>query len=290
MKLIGLMPLRNEDWICGLTVRVALMWCDELVCLNHASEDKTDDILSEIQAEEPTRLHVISTPEKQWSEMQHRQMMLDLARHKGATHIAIVDADEVLTGNLLRQSLFIESGFCLQLPGYNLRGSLNRYHANGVWSRRWFSTTFRDAAQLFWFEEGTRKEQFHHREPFGAKLDPYRPVDQGRGGVMHLWGVSDRRLRAKHALYKMTERLRWPDKNVETIDREYSWWKTGTAPNEAAQWVFNDVPLAWWEPYKHLTEHIQIYRQPWQEEECCRLAQQHGRGMFAGLDLFGVIG
>ena len=31
MKLVGIMPVRNEDWCLDLTARAALMWCDELV-------------------------------------------------------------------------------------------------------------------------------------------------------------------------------------------------------------------------------------------------------------------
>ena len=41
MKLICLMPARNEDWIIGLSARAALMWCDELIVMDHASTDRT---------------------------------------------------------------------------------------------------------------------------------------------------------------------------------------------------------------------------------------------------------
>ena len=93
MKLISTMPVRNEAWVVGLSARVALMWCDELVILNHHSTDSTVEIIAELQRAEPGRVHLISTPDAQWNEMQHREMMLDLARGKGATHIAIVDAE-----------------------------------------------------------------------------------------------------------------------------------------------------------------------------------------------------
>jgi hypothetical protein len=43
MKLIGLMPVRGEDWILGLSARAALMWCDELVILLHSCTDRINE-------------------------------------------------------------------------------------------------------------------------------------------------------------------------------------------------------------------------------------------------------
>ncbi len=290
MKLIATMPVRNEDWILGLSGRVALSWCDEVVFLNHASTDQTVDILAELQHEYPGRVHIISDPDMKWAEMTQRQAMLELARAKGATHIAIVDADEVLTGDLCISaprafvSDFVRDGAIMELPGYNLRCSTTRYHANGMWGRRWFSIAFKDHPSLSW-----NGDRFHHREPMGMALQKYRPIAQGNGGVMHLWGANDRRLRAKHALYKITERIRWPQKPIGEIDRMYSWAFTGMTPDESRNWIYNEVPAAWWSPYQQWMKHLHLYREPWHEAEARRLVMKYGIESFAGLDLFGVI-
>ena len=291
MKLIATMPVRNEAWVVGLSARVALMGCDELVILNHRSTDGSVEIIAEVQRENPGRVHLVSTPDAQWSEMQHREIMLDLARAKAATHIALVDADEILTGSLLCRSLLVEAGAILHLPGYNLRSGLWRYHSNGLWGQRWFSTTFKDDPRLHWAAAlgGRGGEKHHQREPLGRKLEPYRPVRQGDGGVMHLWGANERRLRAKHAWYKMQERLKWPDKNLLEIDAMYSWWRTGCRPGEPFNWQFNDVSVSWWEPYKHLMQYLDLDVYPWQEGECKELWTRHGAATFKGLDLFGVV-
>jgi glycosyltransferase involved in cell wall biosynthesis len=101
MKLVALMPVRNEDWVLGLSARVALMWCDHLVILDHASTDRTQEILRDLCAEHPGRLTCLRNSEGLWDEMAHRQTMLEAARAENATHIAIVDADEILTANLV---------------------------------------------------------------------------------------------------------------------------------------------------------------------------------------------
>lgn len=289
MRLIGLLPVRNEDWVLGLSARAALMWCDALIVLLHACTDRSEFIVYDLQEQFPGRLKFLVDDGAVWDEMNHRQSMLDAARSFGATHLAIIDADEVLSGGLLPSiRTHIESmapGRILQLPGYNLRGGLDKYHATGIWADRWFSTAFHDDPRLSW-----SGDQFHHREPGGALMQQARPIMQGQGGIMHLWGASERRLVAKHALYKMTETLRWPNKSRAEIDRLYSLAFNPSANLQFDQnWRYADIPRAWWEPYVHLLDRVRVLDVPWQEEECRRLYAEHGHERFASLDLFGVI-
>lgn len=295
MNLFALMPVRNEGWVLGLSARVALCWCDHIILLNHASTDNTAEIIGDLAAEYPGRVSSFYVPEEQWNEMQHRQQMLNAARERGADLIAIVDADEILTANLAKSTSIIsvpmQENYMLQLPGYNLRGSLHRYHANGTWGRRWFSVAFKDAGHRFrwWPTDARGGETYHRREGFGPRLEIYRPTRQGAGGVMHLWGVCERRLRAKHALYKMVERIRG-SKPIDQIEREYNWWRTGIDPaTEPHTWQFADVPDEWWTPYGDWLKYLDLGVAPWQEAECSRLIEQHGPQMFRGLDLFGVV-
>lgn len=118
---------------------------------------------------------------------------------------------------------------------------------------------------------------------------------------MHLWGADERRLRAHHAWYKVTERLRWPERRVIDIEQMYSWAIKGIIPTQlASSWTFADVPPEWWAPYADLMHDLHLpsaegtfqealYRIPWQEAEVRRLVSEHGAEMFVGLDLFGVV-
>lgn len=288
MKLCALMPVRNEAHILGLSARVALEWCDTLILLIHGTADKSPDIALDLQSEYGIeRVRIIFHEDQDWNEMQHRQRMLVYAREFGATHMAIVDADEILTGNLLttiRHTVEgIPSGRILHLPGYNLRGSLCKYHSSGIWGNRTFSFAFRDRADLCWKGDG-----FHHRHPWGEpELRPVDAVAQGSGGIMHLWGCSERRLIAKHALYKMTERLRFPNKDVGEIDRMYSWWRR--QEGRSAPWEYAQTPAEWWSPYEKWMQYLEVEAEPWQEKQCVELMKQHGPVTFGGMDLFGVV-
>lgn len=305
VKLVACMPVRNEAWVLGLSARVALMWCDELIVWCHACVDGSDQIALQIRDEtavDDARLRLFVDEKPEWDEMRHRQRMLEEARKRGATHIAIVDADEVLCGGLVMDTHHedgaitkpirtvvstISPSSILQLPGYNLRCGLNSYHSNGLWGNRWFSVAFADNPALFW-----GGDCFHHREPMGPRLKEYRPIEQGQGGIMHLWGASEERLKAKHALYKITEALRFPEKPIRQIDQMYSLWRSErdcyAAGYPGPWWDYRQVPKAWWAPYMHLEQYLDVDAEPWQAAECRRLIEKHGAERFKGLDVFGV--
>lgn len=294
MKLTGLMPVRNEDYCLGLTLRAALLWCDTVIVGLHACTDGSKDIVEAVIREnERGRVIVIHESDPTWDEMKYRSTMLAWARQAGAQAMAIVDADEVVTGNLVSQENCVwpldklPANGIMQFPMYNLRGSLTRYHADGVWGNRVTDVVFRDNPLAQW-----SGDCFHHRQPQGVKWAPYRPIQHGQGGVLHLWGASERRLRAKQALYKVTERLRWPNKSVAEIDRYYNLAIYGDPRKPEwgtpATWTYADVPEAWLAPYKQWLKHVDLETAPWQECEVGRLIAQHGLERFDGLDLFEV--
>ena len=289
MKIVATMPVRNEDWCIGLTLRALLRWVDSVVVLDHASTDGTRQILAEIDAEHPGRVAVMTECNPVWEEMRHRQSMLDRARIEGATHIVMVDADEVLTANLvpdIRRAIAAIPRRCtFQLPWHCLRWSIQRYHHQGAWGRADVSVGYEDGPAACWKAEGGY--DFHHRHPCGWPFVPFRPIRRDEGGLMHLQFVSDRRLRAKQALYLLTERLRWPGRlPAAALNAMYglSVYDEGTATANLAP-----VPPEWWAGYEDLMQHLHPAAEPWQEREARRLYAEHGAAKFEGLDLFGVV-
>ena len=288
MKIVCTMPARNEDWILGLSLRAVLGWADSVVILDHASTDRTPDIIAEVSAEHPGRVISLHEPDPCWAEMAHRQRLLEAARREGATHIAIVDADEVLTGNLIPRIRGeferLMPGSVLQLPWLMCWRSRDQYR-NGdasVWSQNWVSCGFVDAPHLHW--RARDGYDFHHRHPMGRELSPARPVARVAGGILHLQHASWRRLMAKQCLYGLTELIRWPGRKSA---REISQMYGGTVDETGIR--YSSIPAAWWAPYAGLMQYLHVDAEPWQEAECRRLMAEHGREKFAGLNLFGVV-
>lgn len=292
MNIVGTMLARNEDWALALTARAALRWVDQLVILDHASTDETPKIIGDLNDDYPGRVVNLYESDPIWHEMRYRQRMLEAARALDATHIAIIDADEILTGNLVPHmrslvdqiplnQIFSPRWLCL-------RGSIDRYHIAGTWGRSNVSLVFRDHPKYHWTAQGVEGYDFHHRHPMGAPCQAWMPGHRISGGLMHLQMVSDRRLRAKQALYKMTEVLRWPNrKSVAQLNAQYDLAVYGDIG--AAAHALGETQRDWWDPYIELQRHLHVYAEPWQEAECQRLWSEHGAQRFIGLDLFGVV-
>jgi hypothetical protein len=284
----AILPCRNSEWCIGMTARALLMWVDEVVVLNHNSTDRTPHILGEIHEESGKRLWWTSVFDEQWAEMAHRDMLLNLARKRGATHCVILDDDECVSGNLLpsiRQMVeATPRGAVLQLPWVQLKGSIGTYISSGMWSQQCASTAFPDAPAYCWKSQAG-DYQHHHRHPMGKPLAWHMPMGRGvkNGGCLHLQMSSDARLRAKQCLYVMQETVRWPGRKTPA-ELNAMYGPTVYAPGS----TLSPVAAEWWEPYADLMKYLDVDAEPWQAAECRRLWKEHGPEKFAGLDLFGV--
>lgn len=292
MKITCIMPVRNEEWCLGLTARAVLMWCDELLVLDHASTDGTPAILAQLANEYPGRFDYQTEPDPVWAEMDHRDRLLNWARQRGATHIVMVDADEILTANLLPtirshiERMPKTAIFTMQLPWICIRDQHNRFIATGMWSEQLVSVCFEDRLQAaYWAPQDGY--HFHHRHPMGVPHHPYRPINpfaRSVGGLMHLQFLDYSRLRAKQALYQMQEVIRWPKrKPASEIAEMY-----GRTVRESMFGVVSPTPANWWDGYEHWMRHLLTVEQCWQEIEVKRLLAELGRERFAGLNLFGL--
>lgn len=284
MQLVNIQPVRNEAWCLGLTARALLRWVDQAVFLLHASSDASEAILEAISAEHPGRVHVIHESSPVWKEMHHRQRLLEYARAIGGTHISVLDADEIIAGDTLpgmrdRVALLGPKRFAA-IKFRNIIDGLDTYrNERGPWGTDAGTiVAFADHGQLYWEARGGYDH--HQRSPYGAQQADYI----NGGGLLHLQFASRRRLVAKHALYKVIERVKYPQKSLREIDSLYN-----MAP--CAVGIKRDqCPPEWWAPYADLMQHIDVDAEPWQEAEARRLVAEHGREYFSGLDLFGVCG
>lgn len=282
-KIIGLLCVRNESWILNVSARAALNYCDELVIVDHASTDETERIVHDLNGEYPWRIQYSRWHDPEWKEMEIRQHSLELGRKFRGTHFVMVDADEVLTANLLPQIgdwiKGLKPGEVLDLPMIPMRDLDHYQDDDSVWSRAFISTAFADAPNLTW-KPSIDGYQHHHRLPYGTNPKVVKPLAwMSKGGVMHLQFANERRLLAKHILYAMNDHLRWPGR--ETV-QELN-WKYGQALQPPRNLTAADP--SWWAPYDK--SKIKLDGIPWQEFEIRRLVKEHGIEKFAGLDFRG---
>lgn len=283
VKIVAILPVRTEGWILGASLRALLMWVDEVVVCAHACTDDTDEILREVSDRHDSRLQIIEEPAESWNEMRQRDRLLEWAREDGATHIVTVDADEILTGDLLptiRSTIeALPLGVMLRLPLLNLRGSLDRVHNTGLWGSPEMNTSvaFRDEPGIHW--PAAADYQHHCREPKGRSWAMPQPASRA-SGLLHLQFVNERRLKAKQYLYALNDRLRWPNLDVSMYARTVR--EHLQAPGTGAP-----VPPQWWAGYEHLEGYLDINREPWQIDQIKRVLTEHP-GIEHGIDSCGL--
>ena len=281
MKLVGLMMVKNEDWILRASLNAALRWCDTVVIWDDGSLDDTRTIAAEAVANSLNCAYIENNHEGHWDEMHRRQEHLEVGRKLGGTHFAIIDADEILTYNNLEhvRGWFkqLKPRQVLDVPMIPMR-TLDGWQDDGsVWSRAKLTLGFCDDVTLS-HKPRADGYQHHNRPPFGCRAERVTPAIKS-GGVMHLQFCNKRRLLAKHVLYRMVDYLRWPERDtINQINARYdqALWEPKTLAN---------VPAEWWGDY--YKDQIVLEDEPWQDYEIRRLLMKHGRDKFKGLDLKG---
>lgn len=256
-----------------------------MIVLDHASTDGTAALLERIAAEHPGRVLRLREGDPVWREAGLRQRLLEAGRAAGATHLCVLDADEVLTGNLLPRirGLFaaLAPGETLSLPWLALWRGLDAYRdeASAI-AQRFMILGFRDAPGLH-YAPSCGDFDFHTRRVRGAAADR-RIGTRAEGGVFHLAAANWRRFQARTVWYQMIEAIRFP-------------WRRSPAERGAlyAEGYLDEagietrpVPAAWWEPYLPWRGEVALDGAAWFEQECRRLWSEHGADLFASINAY----
>lgn len=284
MKLIGMLPCRNDDWCIGLTARVALQWVDHLLVYAHCCTDRTIDILEQIR-HETGRLSTFVDPEPAWKEMHHRQYLLEWGRQLKATHFAIIDSDELLTANLLRTIRgLVEStpaNHVLAIPGIQLWRGLTRQRIDNPFNTT-FSLAFAEDALLSYRPKPNGDHHHNGRQPMPL-VQGYKPLVEG--GIFHLQFTRWNALRYKQIRYQLSEWLKHGgDYGIDRIRRRYSWFDFQPVTTV-------NVPDSWWS-YAGIGDGRELLDLrddgSWYADEVRRIVQKHGIEQFKGLNFFGL--
>ena len=305
MRLTGLMVVRNESWILGVSLRAALKYCDKVCVIDHSSWDETPRIIHEIQGEHPYRVDyspwidsktvMIKSqfdgieypcqqpdPDAMWKEMEIRQHSLELGRKFGGDTFAIIDDDEILTGDLLDVVRLwansLKPGELIDLPMIQPWKGFENYRDDNWTHSGIVSLMFKDKPDLTWQAQGDGY-QYHNRPPHGIvnRLTPLK--DKRSGGVMHCQWVDWPRLKAKHIWYAYMEKAQWPDR---MSDAELLHKYSAALKEEDCQ--LQKMPREWLGPYQAEMKYFKPGKTPWYEFEVNKLIRKHGEAYFAGLN------
>jgi len=206
MKIIVLMPVKNEEWILEKTLKAASLFADHIIVADQNSTDRTLEICKKFK-----KVEVLVNKNLGLHQSKARQVLLDKARDYGGNNILIaLDADELFTANCLDDKTFwssvkaLKPGQSVMLQWIMLWRSSNEYREdNSIWSNSWKHFIFRDDGISSFSDKPTSEPRMP--EKFTKSYIRYKNVK-----VLHYQFVDWERMLAKQRRYRIYDYLNQP--------------------------------------------------------------------------------
>ena len=96
MKVVALLPFKNENWVLPSYLHSVTEIVDEIIAIDDGSIDNSAEILKDAGAKVYSS-EKLKNFNSGWSEGSIRAELLKLGRESGATHYVCLDADETFT-------------------------------------------------------------------------------------------------------------------------------------------------------------------------------------------------
>lgn len=262
MKIIAMLPVKNESWVLRHCLQ-SLSFCDEILAIDDNSSDNTKDILEEYHC---TIIPLETKTRVGWKEFEIRSFLLTEARKKNATHILAIDGDEMFSDTFVNEARNIISrlnvGESLSLPWLNV---VDATHIHKNPSTKPF-IMHDDGSSVF-------KETFMHvpRVPNyvgGKSLDlPY--------AVLHFQHLNKVRNTFKQVWYMMSELVKG-HRHPMRINATYTSNSIHITEYDISKLI--DRPL----PDPAVDTHI------WQRDAVQEMFTQHGIQLFEPLNIWQI--
>ena len=233
-RIIGLVPVRNEEARIGFCLHALALVADAVIVLDDNSDDRTVEVVQGLAA--ACKVAQIITKDAQgWfrNETGDRNLLLQAGRAHGGTHFIVLDADEAFTGNLVdsgelrAQILDLRVGQSLALHWIQLWKSIHYYRADRLFDGQGRQHGILGSACMacIFHDDGVAEYEgdfIHTRRIPEALSWNSLMIKDLEVGLMHFQFVNWPNFILKQAWYKSFERVRLPDKPVGEINVLYS--------------------------------------------------------------------
>ncbi|MCF7865669.1 MAG: hypothetical protein K9M11_04145 [Candidatus Pacebacteria bacterium] len=149
MKIVALLPVKNEGWVLDTYLSSLNSFCDLIVALDDGSTDNTLEILNK---------HNVVTVKNDykgdnWAEHSMRQKLLEIGRENGGTHFVCLDGDEAFSsgfrGEEARSTILnLKKGETLAFRWVTLWKSINTERIDEPWDNLYKDFVFCDDEKL----------------------------------------------------------------------------------------------------------------------------------------------
>ena len=225
MKVIALLPFRNEEWCLPSYLHNTTKIVDEIIAIDDGSIDNSAKILQDAGAKVYSSEKLIKF-NSGWSEGSIRAELLKLGREAGGTHFVCLDADETFTNPLVEnfQELIpqLQPGEKMSLQWLALWKSYSSYrHDATVWSNNWKDFVVCDDPSLSY----NHNQHMHvGRTPVSVSdvnNESWRRLENEHGAVMHFQFSAYNNFQLKQCWLRCSELIQEPH-NFQGINIKYS--------------------------------------------------------------------
>lgn len=261
MKIIALLPFKNEAWILPTYLSSVSKIADKIIALDDNSTDKGADILKEAGAEVIT----LNTKSETFVNMSlRRQKLLEAGRKAGGTHFIWLDADETFSANFIPRAREViaklSPGQKMTLRWINFWGNEEHYlnDKKSPLGYIWKDFIYCDDGK----DEFINKSISESRTP-GNTLNTLK-LDETTGVILH-WAYSDwETVQHKQAWYQCVELIegkRSPFRiNVSySFTKKYSGLETKLVPDHWMDGIVKPINHRGKFHLKQIEEFFQTY-------------------------------
>jgi glycosyltransferase involved in cell wall biosynthesis len=219
LKIIALIPFKNEEWILPVCLSSLKNICDEVICIDDDSTDRSLEIAENFGCKVYKNDAFVKVG---WSEHHIRENLLKLGRESGGTHFICLDADEALTKQFSKNARKIieklQPGQKLSMQWLALWKSKNHYRDdNSVWSNNYKDFIVCDKSDLKydyqWLHVG--------RTPGVNNDNTLLKLNPKFGAVLHYQFCDWENFQIKQCYLRCSELIKNPG-NEYNINKKYS--------------------------------------------------------------------
>ncbi|PKN03213.1 hypothetical protein CVU75_03410 [Candidatus Dependentiae bacterium HGW-Dependentiae-1] len=286
-KIVGLVPVRNEEQYIDQCLRALALYTDAIVVLDDASTDNTVAIVESVAQE----CHIERIIKKQiWfrDEPGDRNKVLQAGREIGGTHFILLDADEMFTAPCLKNN-FLRNKILVMEPGERIIFSwiclwknLSQFQVYEDKNKK----TSLELKHFIFCDDGISEyhSEFIHTHRYPTTLCQGKeigitPIETY--GVLHFMAVNWRNMRIKQAWYRCLERIRVPEKSIELINRHYDFRES--EQNRCCLHASQS-----WFAYPFFKPAAYEAPEQWREKQILSWFSQYGKDFFADLDIWDI--
>lgn len=279
MRIIALMPVRNEGWIIQRTLRSLATFCDAIIV---ADQRSTDDTRAILQGFAP-QVQIIENPEP-FHSTKVRWRLLEAAREfQGHNFILLADADEIFTANITDQQILNEltdivPGTAVAVPWIQLWRSASWWRNDAsIWSNKWQTAGFRDD-RLVNYGPLIHPNDHNGRIPLCREIIRFEKVK-----LLHYQFVLFERMRAKQCWYRVSEVMEYGRSRNQEINTYYQ------VTRDERRVHLEPVPEDWtagWRAQGIDLENFEEASLYWYDVEVLRYFRDRGAAYFAPLDIW----